>query len=91
MRAKKQDSDDKMNKSIEELKTMLVAITDQINIFRYSPTQKDSPKPPGPTTVVPTKMRAPPLDGGYSMKIGGMWTLEHGIISPRFYELLINT
>ena len=33
--------------------------------------------------------RDPPLDGGQSTKIGGMWTLKHEIISPKFYELII--
>ena len=36
-------------------------------------------------------MRDPPLDGGNSTRIGGMWTLKHDIISPKFYELLIKT
>ena len=30
---------------------------------------------------------APPLEGGHSTKIGGMWTLKHEISSPRFYEV----
>ena len=70
---------------------MLAAITDQINTLKYSPTQKDSPKPPDPINVVPTNRRDTSLDGGQPTEIGGMWTLKHEIISPRFYELLINT
>ena len=63
MRSKNQDSDEKMTKSIEELKTILASITDQINTLKYSQSKKDSPKPPDPTSVVPDKRRAPPLDG----------------------------
>ena len=31
------------------------------------------------------------MEGGHSIKIGGMWTLKHEISSPKFYELLIKT
>ena len=55
-----------------------------------SPTQKDISTPPEPTTVVPSNRRYPPLEGGHSNKIGGMWTLKHEISSPKFYELFIN-
>ena len=41
--------------------------------------------------MVPTNSRAPPLEGVHFTKIGGMWTLKHEIISPKFYEILINT
>ena len=41
IRANKQYFDDKMTKLTEEFKTMLSAITDQMNTFKYSPTQKD--------------------------------------------------
>ena len=41
-----QDSDKKMTKFTEEVKVTLAAITDQINPFKSSLTQKDSPKPP---------------------------------------------
>ena len=64
---------------------------DQIKILKYSPDKKDLPKSHYPTTLVPTNKRYPPLEGGYSTKIGGMWTLKHEIIPPNFYELLINT
>ena len=64
---------------------------DQTNISKYSPFQKDTSTPPDPTTMVPTNMRDPPLEGGKSTKIGGMWTLKHYISSPKFYELLIKT
>ena len=62
---------------------------DQINISKSSPAQKDTSNPPDPTTTVQTNRRAPPLEGGISENIGGMWTLKHEISSPRFYELLI--
>ena len=39
--------------------------------------------------MVPTNRRYPPLEGGQSTKIGGMWTLKHDIRSPKFYALLI--
>ena len=62
---------------------------DQTNISKSSPAQKDTLTPPDPTTVAQTNRRAPPLEGGHSTKIGGMWTLKHEISSPKFYELLI--
>ena len=40
--------------------------------------------------MVPAKNNAPQLEGGHSTKIGGVWRLKHEIISPKFYELLIN-
>ena len=75
----------------EDIKAMLAAILDQTNTFKSSPTQKDSPKPPDPTTVYPDNIRSPPLYGGTYTKIGGMWTLKHTIRSLKFYELLIKT
>ena len=80
-----------MIKLTEDFKEMLTSIMDQINTFKSSPTQKDSPNPPDPTTALPANRRAPPLDGGQSTKIGGMWTLKHEISSPKFYEILIKT
>ena len=44
-----------------------------------------------PETEIPDDKRAPPLEGGQSIKIGGMWNLKHGIRSPRLCEILINT
>ena len=64
---------------------------DQTNISKSSPAQKDTSTPQDPTTTVHTNKRYPPLEGGISENIGGMWTLKHGISSPRFYELLIKT
>ena len=61
---------------------MLAVISDQLNTLESSPTQKDTPKPPDPTKVVPDNKRAPTLDRGNSTKIGGMWTLKDEIRSP---------
>ena len=94
-KANKQDSDKKTMKLTEDFKAMnassITSITDQINTFTSYPTQKDSPKPPEPTTVVPDNRRAPSLDGGKSTKISGMWNIKHDIISPNFYGILIKT
>ena len=64
---------------------------DHVNIFKSSPDHKYSPKAQDHNTLVPYNRRAPPLDGGDSTKICGMWTLKHEISSPKFYELLIKT
>ena len=55
----------------------------------YSPGKMDSQKSQDPDTVVPAKKKAPPLGGGNSMEIGGMWTLKHEIRSPKCHELII--
>ena len=39
--------------------------------------------------MVPVNNKDPPLEGGHSTKIGGIWTFKHDIGSPKFYELLI--
>ena len=75
----------------ETLKTFTAFMMDQINISKYSPAQKDKSTPTEPTTTVQTNKRDPPLEGGISENIGGMWTLKHEISSPRFYEILIKT
>ena len=69
----------------------ITSMMDKNNNSKYSPSQKDTLNPPGPTTLVLAKNRAPPLDGGHFAKIGGMWTLKHEISSPKFYELIIKT
>ena len=51
----------------------------------------NSPKDQDTDTVVLANKKSPPLEGGNSTKIGGMWTLKHEIGSRKFYELLINT
>ena len=57
---------------------------DKITIPKYSQDKNDSPKAQDPTNVVPSNKKAPPLDGGYSTKNGGMWTLKHETISKKF-------
>ena len=64
---------------------------DRIKISKSSPEKKDSPKAQYSNTVVPSKKKAQPLEGGNSTKNGGMWTLKHEISSPELYELLIKT
>ena len=64
---------------------------DKNNISKYSPDQKDTSTPPNPNTRVQTNRSDPPLEGGISENIGGMWTLKHEISSPKFYEVLIKT
>ena len=68
---------------------MFAVISNHINTLESSPTQKDTSTPPETTTVVPSNRRDPPLEGGNSTKIGGVWTLKHEIISPKLYELLM--
>ena len=62
-----------MENLTKELKAMItstiISIMDHINISKYSPYQKDSPKAQDTTTVVPANRRAPPLDGGHSTKM----------------------
>ena len=82
-------SDEKIMNITEDFNANLTTITDQINTLKYSPTHKHSPKPPDPTTVVRANRRDPPLDGGQSTQIGGMWTLKHEISSPKFYKIPI--
>ena len=64
---------------------------DHINTSKYLPAQRDSPKPRDPNVSVSTNRTDPPLDGGHSTNIGGMWTLKHDIRSPKLYELIIKT
>ena len=87
----KQEMKSEMKDIKETLKTFTAFMMDQINISKSSPAQKDTSTPPDPTTTVQTNRRAPPLEGGISENIGGMWTLKHEISSPKFYELLIKT
>ena len=73
----------------KDFKTILIALMDQINTMKYFPTQKNSTKPLEPTIVVPDNRRDPPLDGGHSTKVVGIWTMKHDISPPKFYKLLI--
>ena len=87
-------SSEKMNKQeskFDKLMAMVKKMMDEIQISNSSPDNMDSPKSQYPTTVVPYNSKAPPLEGGNSTKIGGVWTLKHKISSPKFYELLIKT
>ena len=74
----------------ENFQVLTALIMDQNNLSKSSPNQKDTWTPPDPTTVVSNNRRDPPLEGGHSTKIGGMWTLKYDISSPKLYELLIN-
>ena len=92
----RQASDDKMNSkldkqdyTLDKLMAMVKNMTDKNQNSNSLPENMDSPKAPDPTTAVPANNKAPPLEGGYSKKIGGMWTLKHEISSQKFYELLI--
>ena len=91
IKANNQDSDEKMMKLTEDSKAILASIMDKDNTLKSSPTQKGSPKPLGPTTVVLANKSDPPLIYVNSAKIGWMWTLKHDINSPKIYELLIKT
>ena len=93
--AKKQETDNNHKETTENIKQLteilnqvLSEMKDKNNISKSSPSQKDTSTPPDPTTTVQTNRKAPPLEGGISENIGGMWTLKHDIRSPRFYELL---
>ena len=91
---KQMNTDEKLTKVTEDPKFLTATITsmiDQTKFFKFSPAQKDESNPQYPTTVVPDNTRDPPLDGGHSSKIGGMWNLKHDISPPKLYELIINT
>ena len=84
-----------MNNLIEDPKVIttstITPMMDQMNNSKSSSYHKYSPKSQDNTTVVPDNRRAPPFYGGYYTKIGGIWTIKHEIISPKFYELLVKT
>ena len=83
---------EKQNETNETLKLIMATMNkDKNNISKSSPSQKDTLTPPEPTTRVQTNKRSPPLEGGISKNIGGMWTLKHEISLPIFYELIIKT
>ena len=78
----------------EDLKVFsetIKSIMNQTNNSKFSPAQNNTSHPPYPATVLLANRRAPLLDRGHYSKIGGMWTLKHEIISPKFYELLTKT
>ena len=74
-----------MNKT----KKVLIQIMSQKH--NYSPDNMHSPKSQNTSTAVPDNKKSPPLKGGNSKNIYGMWTLKHDIRSPKFYELFIKT
>ena len=68
----------------ETLKLILAEMEiDKNNISKSYPAHKDTSTPPDPITTVQNNRRSPPLEGGISDKIRGMWNLKHGISSPR--------
>ena len=81
----------KMKKLTEDITSTIASMMDQIKISKSLTDKKDSPKDQYPTTVVLTNKRDPPLEGGHYTKIGSFWNFKHEIISPKFYENLINT
>ena len=89
LKSNKQDSDGKIMNITEYFKSMLsspiTSITDKIKSFKSSPTQKNSPNPLVSTTMVPANRMSSPLDGGQSMKIGGIWNMKHEISPPKLY------
>ena len=93
----KQEADKNHKDTTENIKQIIETINqvlaetkkDKNNISKSSPVHKDTSTPPDPITTVQTNRRVPPLEGGISENIGGMWTLKHEISSPRLYELLI--
>ena len=62
---------------------------DQIKFSKYSPDDKDPPKPQGSKNFVTAINKTPPLECGHSTISGGMWTLKYDIRSPKLYELLL--
>ena len=84
-------NDEKLTKITEDIQKLTTFMMDQANISKSSPDQTDTLTPLDPNTTVHTNKRAPPLEGGISDKIRGIWTLKHEISSKKFYELLIKT
>ena len=85
------ETNEKLTLITDNLQVLIELMTDKTNIQKSSPAYKDTQTYLDPTTVVPTNNRDPPLEGGHTTKIHGMWTLKHEIRSPKFYELLIKT
>ena len=51
----------------------------------------DEPKAKDTIAAVPYNMKAPPLEGEHSTKIGAMRTVKHEIRSSKFYEIINKT
>ena len=78
--AKKQEADknhketnEKLTLLTDSLQVLTALMTDKTNFSKSSPYQKDTSTPPDSTTVIPTNNRDPPLEGGHSTKICGIW------------------
>ena len=83
---------EKLTQITEYLKVLTETMTYMMDLTKnliFSPVQRDKSTPTDPTTLVLANRKDPPLEGGNSTKIGGMWTLKHDIGSPKFYEILI--
>ena len=79
----------KMRYDMNNIKTML---TNMLIRKLYSfPEKMDSPKAQDPSNLVLPNNKYLTLEGVNSTKNVGIWTLKHGIITPKFYKLLINT
>ena len=77
----KRDSDfTEMKSDITNIKKILTHMIAQKH--NYLPGNMESPKAHDTDTVVTTKNKDPPFEGGNYMKIGGMWTLKNDISSP---------
>ena len=93
--SKNQDNDEinkKLNKQdyeFDKIKTLLNHM--MVHNQHYSPEKMDSLKDQYPTTMVPDNKNYSPLEGGHSLKIGGIRNLKHEIISPRSFKILIKT
>ena len=85
-----QDSDEKMKKPTKDLTAMIASIMYDIKFSKYSTYKKDFPKDHYPTPLILDNKKDTQLEGGHSIKIGGMWNLKNEISSPKFYEILIN-
>ena len=89
----RQDHDEKMKKQyskFDNITEMIKKMMDHIQVSNSLPYKMDSPKAQDTTTVFLANKKSPPFEGAHYTKIGGMWTLKHGISSLKFYELLIN-
>ena len=73
------ETNKKLTLLTDNLQFLTALMTDNTNISKSSPAQKDTLTPPYPTTVVLTNNRAPSLEEEQYTKFCGMWTLKHEI------------
>ena len=71
------DYDDIIKKLTEDLTEMITSMMYEIKILTSSPDNNYSPKPQDPTTVIQSNKKSPPLEGGHSTKIGGIWNIKY--------------